>query len=236
MVLAREYSIPGIPRYCNVFTSPTPLACQAASVKHQHHPRDYNGSLGVYAVDSPYLHHIEQLWAWHLPGSTRSREFLGTVTCSPAPTPLGCLAALDAELAREYSIPGIPRYCNASTCPTPLELIGYHNWLCSMRQSWARTFDARFGCGLSLPQPCQFDATGLGSNLRCEVWVWLVPTTTIPVRCNWLGLEPLMRGLGVACPYHNHPSSMQLAWARTFDARFGCGTWCNDQICSMRQS
>jgi hypothetical protein len=87
----------------------------------------------------------------------------------------------------------------------------YHNHASSMQLAWARTFDARFGCGLSLPQPSQFDATG--SNLW-EVWVWL-PTTTIP--------EPLMRGLGVACPYHNHPSSMQLAWARTFDARFGCG-------------
>jgi hypothetical protein len=74
----------------------------------------------------------------------------------------------------------------------------YHNHPSSMQLAWALTFDARFGCGSYLvPQLALFDATELGSNLRCEVWVWLVLTTTMPVRCNWLGLEPSMRGLGV---------------------------------------
>lgn len=55
------------------------------------------------------------------------------------------------------------------------------------------------GLGCSpLPQPALFNVTGLGSDLWCEVWVWVFSfSTTNIVQCDRVGLKPSMWGLGM---------------------------------------
>jgi hypothetical protein len=69
---------------------------------------------GVYARGPTPSHRA----AGHLiPGTPRYRN---ARTCLAPPAGQ---AALDVELAREYSIPGIPGYCNTFTCSNLLRVV-----------------------------------------------------------------------------------------------------------------